>query len=519
MKKIQTWLIALALTAVGAAGTIGIGYPKANDEGINGTVNIITSQAIGVSEITFGDWPEADDSALAVISEDGLSYIIGLQLNNGDLYGNPLDGQEIKICLYNYAKTVMRVKLTVVLTDPHVKSITQPDPANVPCDDIHIWYTGDEEGTIGQFDPWTYFVELPPATDSGPGTACFFMWVDVGNKVQPGFYTFETFIEPTNYGDLTTANMDSTPSTPPPPSPPSTLSGRYYHAMAYDSANDKVVLFGGSSTDETWTYDTSTNTWTQQNPTTKPSARVAHKMVYDSTNNKVVLFGGTDGFVHYDDTWTYDVASNTWTQQNPTTKPSARDNHAMAYDSTNNKVVLFGGKDSSFNNIDETWTYDTSTDTWTQQNPTTKPSARCIHAMAYDSANDKVVLFGGGSIFGHIDETWTYDTSTDTWTQQNPTTKPSARWYHAMAYDSTNNKVVLFGGTDSIVSNDETWTYDTSTDTWTLQNPTTKPSARYNHDMAYDSINDKVVLFGGSDAASGENDETWTYDGSDWTKK
>ena len=218
MKKLPVWLIALALTAVGAAGTIGIGYQKANDEGINGTVNIITSQAIGVDSITFGAWPEADDSGMAVIAEDGLSYIIGLQLNNGDLYGNPDpdgdpntdDGQEIEICLYNYAKTIMKVKLTVVLTDPHVKSITQPDPADVPCDDIHIWYTGDEEGTIGQFDPWTYFVELPPATGTGPGTACFYMWVDVGNMVEPGFYTFETFIEPTNFGDLTTANMDST---------------------------------------------------------------------------------------------------------------------------------------------------------------------------------------------------------------------------------------------------------------------------------------------------------------------
>ena len=217
MKKLPVWLIALALTAVGAAGTIGIGYQKANDEGINGTVNIITSQAIGVSSISFGEWPEADDSAMGVISEDGLSYIIGLQLNNGDLYGNPADGQNITICLYNYAKTTMIVKLTVVLTDPHVKSITHPDPADVPCDDIHIWYEEvfGQDGTVGQVDPWTYLIEIGAADGDGPGEQCFNMWVDVGNKVQPGFYTFETFIEPTNYGALSTANMES----PEPPAP------------------------------------------------------------------------------------------------------------------------------------------------------------------------------------------------------------------------------------------------------------------------------------------------------------
>ena len=217
MRKLPVWLLALALTAVGAAGTIGIGYQKANDEGINGTVNIITSQAIGVNSITFGTWDETDDSAMAVISEDGLSYIIGLQLNNGDLYGDPATGQNITICLYNYAKTTMIVKLTVVLTDPHVKSITHPDPADVPCDDIHIWYeeVSGEDGRVGQVDPWTYLIEIDPADATGPGVQCFNMWVDVGNKLAPGFYTFETFIEPTNYGLLSTANMES--AAPPAP--------------------------------------------------------------------------------------------------------------------------------------------------------------------------------------------------------------------------------------------------------------------------------------------------------------
>ena len=173
-------------------------------------MNIITSQAIGVHEITFGNWPEADDSGMAVIAEDGLSYIIGLQLNNGDLYGKQNENQHIKICLYNYAKTSMIVKLTVVLTDPHVKSISHPDLADVPCDDIHIWYEGEGENQIGQVDPWTYMIKIPATDGDKLGTVCFYMYVDVGNKVQPGFYTFETFIEPTNpLTKLTTANMES----------------------------------------------------------------------------------------------------------------------------------------------------------------------------------------------------------------------------------------------------------------------------------------------------------------------
>ena len=210
MKKIPVWLLAMALTAVGAAGTIGIGYQKANDEGINGEINIITSQAIGVDSINFGSWPEWDDSAIGVVSEDGLSYIIGLQLNNGDVYGDPATNEEIRICLYNYAKTPMVVQLTTEF------GITQPDPADVPCDDIHIWYTDlleadeTEDDTIGQIDPWTYLIKIPASDGyNTPGKVCFLMWVDVGNMLAPGFYQFQTYIEPTNWGYLSTENMEA----------------------------------------------------------------------------------------------------------------------------------------------------------------------------------------------------------------------------------------------------------------------------------------------------------------------
>ena len=198
MSKIPAWILALAITAVGAAGTLGYGYQKAQDEGINGTINITTSQAIGVQSITFGAWPESDDSGIGVVAEDGMSYLIGLQLNNGDLYGDPNSGQDIKITLYNYAKKDMIVKLT------HVFGVTQPDPADFPTADIHIWYTGPTNNVVGQIDPWTYLIKIPGGS---PGTADFYMWVDVGNTVSPGFYSFETFIEPTNWGKLSTANM------------------------------------------------------------------------------------------------------------------------------------------------------------------------------------------------------------------------------------------------------------------------------------------------------------------------
>ena len=39
---------------------------------------------------------------------------------------------------------------------------------------------------------------------------------------------------------------------------------------------------------------------------------------------------------------------------------------------------------------------------WTQIKPSTSPSARSDHAMAYDSARQRTVLFGGSSSAGEL---------------------------------------------------------------------------------------------------------------------
>ena len=59
------------------------------------------------------------------------------------------------------------------------------------------------------------------------------------------------------------------------------------------------------------------------------------------------------------------------------------------------------------------------------------------------------------------------------WTLKSPATKPSARLEHAMA-SLGGDQVLLFGGFDGSFD-DETWVYDLSDNTWTLQKPATKP--------------------------------------------
>lgn len=71
-------------------------------------------------------------------------------------------------------------------------------------------------------------------------------------------------------------------------------------------------------------------------------------------------------------------------------------------------------------------------------------TARYDHAMAYDSARHVTVLFGGTTSSSEASaETWEWDGIT--WSQRH-VTGPSPRSGHAMAYDASRGVTVLFGG-------------------------------------------------------------------------
>src|SRR5262249_44196351 len=137
------------------------------------------------------------------------------------------------------------------------------------------------------------------------------------------------------------------------------------------------------------------------------------------------------------DTWEWDGTS--WTQR-ASTGPSAREGSAAAYDGGRQKTVLFGGKSPG-----DTWEWNGTS--WTQRT-SGEPSPRFEHAMAYETIRGKTVVFGGhsgGGMLGtdYSGDTWEWDGTT--WTQR-ATTGPSPRLRSAMVYDSARQKVVLFGG-------------------------------------------------------------------------
>jgi hypothetical protein len=82
-----------------------------------------------------------------------------------------------------------------------------------------------------------------------------------------------------------------------------------------------------------------------------------------------------------------------------------------------------------------------------------------------------------------------------------------------MVYDYAHRQIVLFGGL-AVNPFADTWTYDGTT--WTKLSTLNSPPARSGHGLAYDRGRNKVVLFGGYNGSSLLAD-TWEFDGSDWT--
>ena len=255
--------------------------------------------------------------------------------------------------------------------------------------------------------------------------------------------------------------------------------------------------------------------WEQESPASSPPARVFAASAYDSTRDRVVVFGGSsNGGPNLGDTWEWD--GSTWTNRAPTVAPPVLAGAAMAFDSARHVSVLFGGSTPTSGSSD-TWEWDGTS--WTKRTPIASPPPMVWPAMVYDSTRGRMVLFGAFNQFGvWLAETWEYDGTT--WTQAHPASSPTGRRGPGMAFDSNRNRVVMFGGQDPNVGRmADTWEWDGTN--WTQMTPTVAPYARFWHSMAYDPVSDRTVLFGGDHIQPyriGEENDTWEWDGAQWAR-
>jgi N-acetylneuraminic acid mutarotase len=184
---------------------------------------------------------------------------------------------------------------------------------------------------------------------------------------------------------------------------------------AYDAGSKRYILFTGDG--HTWAYEFAKNTWKDMNPAVHPDGRYFPAMDYDPVVDRIVMFGGSIDDVGQTDTWTYDYDHNMWREMRPATFPTRRLHGTMVYEPASRKMILFGGEETQANNpLSDTWSYDLAANTWTQLTPKASPSARARQAMAFDAESNTIVMFGGGANpFRFTNDTWVYDPRENTW--------------------------------------------------------------------------------------------------------
>ena len=288
---------------------------------------------------------------------------------------------------------------------------------------------------------------------------------------------------------------------------------RAHHAMVYDEARNRIILAGGSTPvdggqsfrfyDDVWALNG--NTWTPLG--SSGSERSGQKLAYDGTRRRVVSFGGfldrslPDLLELHEDRWR---ALGT-----PPDRPVAEG--GFVYDARRDRFIAFGGANGRSHSYGDTWAYEGGS--WKQiAADGVGPEPRQAFAMVYDTARDRVVLYGGMSPAGTaFSDTWEFDG--ESWKKLD-VTGPGTRLAPGAAYDGTRREMVMFGGQSGGGPNGEAWTWNGRV--W-KKAAETGPSPRSMGYMAYDGVRNRIVLFGGRTSyPDGDMNDTWEWNGREW---
>lgn len=292
--------------------------------------------------------------------------------------------------------------------------------------------------------------------------------------------------------------------------------------MAYSPHANRFVLFGGwngSGLNDTWTYDPLNRSWALVPTTLAPATRGDASFAYDSRDDLFVLFGGwhelaNETYLRLGDTWTFSLASGTWSQRHPALSPSARSDAAIAYDAKDDFVFLFGGFTGT-TYLGDGWAYHAATDTWSTVASGPSPSPRADGRIAYDPMLDAFYLFGGNDYSGpnltfhHLADTWVFSGDTGTWSQIPTTSAPGARDYAVLAYSPDADALLLVGGYGDRTILGDTWAFDLRANAWAPLDPVVSPPPRFAGVGGYDTQDGFLVLVGGL-GVQGLLADTWT---------
>ncbi len=245
--------------------------------------------------------------------------------------------------------------------------------------------------------------------------------------------------------------------------------------------------------------------------------RLQEVMVHDTARDRLVVFGGTDG-AYRNDSYVHSMVSGRGWEPLATAgvPPPARRLHTGVNDPEGDRLIVFGGYDDHL--LGDLWQLTFSgTPTWSPLAASgAGPSPRGGHVAIYDPVGRRMIVYGGydgvSAPAYRIGDVWALSLAgTPAWSPIATTgPRPSARSSATAVYDATRHAMIVFGGTDPNFR-DDAWSLSLgSTPSWSLVGAgTPKPGAREEQSAVFDTKRDRMVIFGGYDAAIRNYGDLW----------
>lgn len=289
-----------------------------------------------------------------------------------------------------------------------------------------------------------------------------------------------------------------------------------YYTAVYDSTGDRLIAFGGQA----GSYDgvdvlslSDGPAWSILRIPRGPSNRTDHASVLDSRRNRMLVIGGELNA----DVWELPLTGQpAWNQLLPGgSVPPGFSGHSAVYDSLRDQVLVFGGAHSGFPYSNDVWVL-TLTPTLEWRLLSTgggSPPARRDQTTTYDPVRDRLIVCDGQSQIGTLQDVWALSLSPQpVWNLLMPTgTAPAARYGHSAVYDPLRDRILYFSGrTGSGVWINDLWGLSLSgTPAWSVvAGPGSGTSGRRGAAACYDSRRDRLLVFGGQDSL-GYRHDTW----------
>jgi hypothetical protein len=317
-------------------------------------------------------------------------------------------------------------------------------------------------------------------------------------------------------------------------------------ASIYDARNNRMVINGGVDDGGTATYTFYPNTYALDLNATPPNwvlidngtlanappRLVFHTAIYYTSGptSYMLIWGGRAGTGPWptsgatqNTAYVLNLNSPGWTQPSMTNTPNPTAYHGAVYDSTNHRMLVFGGLDgiaSSF--VNAVYALDLNTWNWTTviaNGAAGAPAVRCHSTVAYDATTTppRLIVHGGWDwpANAYSDAFALSLGGTPTWTAL--TNSGTIRCQHAFGFDTTAYQVLAATGMDAAWNTNQnlqamdlglgapagTWAYSTT--------PATVPQGRYWTRGVWNSNARRLIIFGGERFMGGGCSDVWTF--------